>query len=162
MKMKNMKTRKAIITRTLAVAIIAGGIFTGCMSQAQKDEAARAKVENAREDLNEAKVEANRVALKTATAEEWRIFKNESELKIKENEVRVAELKVQLNKPGTLLDPLYVKRIDTLEEQNSGMRTRIVIYENNRSDWETFKREFNHDMDALGKALKDVFTDNKS
>jgi outer membrane murein-binding lipoprotein Lpp len=154
--------KKAFITRTLAMAIIAGGIFTGCMSQAQKEEAARAKVENARNDLNEAKVEAKVVAQKTATAEEWRIFKSESDIKIKDNDVRIAELKVQLNKPGTLLDPLYVKRIETLEEQNNGMRNRIIIYEKNQSNWETFKREFNQDMDALGKALKDVFTDNKS
>ena len=151
-----------MITKAMAIAIIAGGIFTGCMSQAQKDEAARTKVENARKDLNEAKVEAQVVAQKTATAEEWRLFKNESEIKIKDNEVRIAELKVQLNKPGTILDPLYVKRIDTLEEQNKGMRNRITVYEKNQSDWESFKREFNRDMDALGKSLKDVFTDNNS
>jgi hypothetical protein len=161
-KIKNTQMKKAIITKALAIAIIAGGIFTSCMSQAQKDEAARAKVENARNDLNDAKIEANIVAQKTATAEEWKIFKSESEIKIKSNEVRIAELKVQLNKPGTLLDPLYVKRIETLEEQNNGMRNRIIIYEKNQSNWETFKREFNQDMDALGKALKDVFTDNKS
>jgi outer membrane murein-binding lipoprotein Lpp len=160
--MENMKTKKAIIIRTLAIAIIAGGIFTGCMSQAQKEEAARVKVENAKSDLKDAKIEANSIALKTATAEEWKIFKSESEVKIKDNDVRIAELKVQLNKPGRLLDPLYVKRIETLEAQNKSMQTRIIIYEKNQSDWETFKREFNHDMDALGKALKDVFTDNKS
>jgi predicted RNase H-like nuclease (RuvC/YqgF family) len=151
-----MKTRKAIITRTLAVAIIAGGMFTGCMSQAQKEEAARAKVEDAREDLNDAKVEANRVALKTATAEEWRIFKNESDLKFKENEARIAELRVQLNRSGTTLDHVYAQRIETLEEKNRGMRNRMTVYENNKSDWETFKREFTRDMEALGNSFKDV------
>jgi predicted RNase H-like nuclease (RuvC/YqgF family) len=154
--LKNMKTRKAIITRTLAVAIIAGGMFTGCMSQAQKEEAARAKVEDAREDLNDAKVEANRVALKTATAEEWRIFKNESDLKFKENEPRIAELRVQLNRSGTTLDHVYAQRIETLEEKNRGMRNRMTVYENNKSDWETFKREFTRDMEALGNSFKDV------
>jgi predicted RNase H-like nuclease (RuvC/YqgF family) len=154
--LKNMKTRKAIITRTLAVAIIAGGMFTGCMSQAQKEEAARAKVEDAREDLNDAKVEANRVALKTATAEEWRIFKNESDLKFKENEARIAELRVQLNRSGTTLDHVYAQRIETLEEKNRGMRNRMTVYENNKSDWETFKREFTRDMEALGNSFKDV------
>lgn len=132
------------------------------MSQAQKEEAARVKVENAKSDLKDARIEANTLAQKVATAEEWRIFKSESEIKIKANDVRIAELKVQLNKPGKLLDPLYVKRIETLEAQNRGMQNRIIIYEKNQSDWETFKREFNHDMDELGKALKDVFTDNKS
>jgi len=32
----------------------------------------------------------------------------------------------------------------------------------NAEEWETFKREFNHDMDELGKALKDLTVDNKS
>lgn len=157
-----MKMKKAIITKAMAIAIIAGGIFTGCMSQAQKDEAARAKVEDAREDLNDAKIEAQRVAQKTATADEWRIFRNESEKKIYDNDVRIAELKVQLNKPGYTLDPLYVKRIEKLEEQNRGMRNRIIDYEKNQSDWNTFKREFNRDLDAFGKDLEDVFTDKNS
>jgi len=35
-------------------------------------------------------------------------------------------------------------------------------YEKNQSDWETFELELNHDMDALGQALKDVTVDNKN
>jgi hypothetical protein len=34
-------------------------------------------------------------------------------------------------------------------------------YEKKQSDWESFKREFNHDMDELGQALKDLTVDNK-
>jgi len=29
------------------------------------------------------------------------------------------------------------------------------------SDWQSFKREFNHDMDELGHSLKDFTVDNK-
>jgi hypothetical protein len=28
-------------------------------------------------------------------------------------------------------------------------------------DWESFKREFNHDVDELGQALKDLTVDNE-
>jgi DNA-directed RNA polymerase subunit N (RpoN/RPB10) len=37
-----------------------------------------------------------------------------------------------------------------------------VAYEKSQSDWEAFKREFNHDMEELGKALKDLTVDNKN
>ena len=94
-------------------------------------------------------------------AEEWKEFKNDSEIKIRNNEIRIAELKAKMNKPGTTLDPLYEKRIDTLEKKNRDLKARIADYEKSQSDWQTFKREFNHDMDELGQALKDFTVDNK-
>lgn len=41
------------------------------------------------------------------------------------------------------------------------MKRRSIYYEKSQSDWETFKREYNHDMDELGNALKDLTVDNK-
>jgi len=41
------------------------------------------------------------------------------------------------------------------------MRARLVAYEKSQSNWESFKREFNHDMDEIGQALKDLTVDNK-
>lgn len=61
-----------------------------------------------------------------------------------------------------MLDPLYEKRIETLEQQNKDFRKKIEDYEKSQTDWEIFKREFNHDMDELGKALKDLTVDNKN
>ena len=82
-------------------------------------------------------------------------------LKIKENEVRIAELKVKMKKPGKILDPLYEKKIEMLEQKNIDLKAKMEAYEKNQSDWESFKREFNHDMDELGSALKDLTVDNK-
>jgi len=140
---------------------MAGVIFTSCQSTAQKQDAAQAKVQEARQDLNAAKQDANAIGQELATAEEWRIFKSESEVKIKDNEIRIGELKVKMSKPGETFDELYAKKIANLEQQNRDMRARLIAYENSQSNWETFKREFNHDMDELGKALKDLTVDNK-
>ncbi|MBK7408934.1 MAG: hypothetical protein IPJ40_13250 [Saprospirales bacterium] len=63
---------------------------------------------------------------------------------------------------GTILDGLYAQRIETLEQKNRDLRTKMANYEQNQSDWESFKREFNHDMDELGQALKDFTVDNKN
>jgi hypothetical protein len=55
---------------------------------------------------------------------------------------------------------VYENRINTLEDQNKELRNRIYSYENNQSDWEVFKREFNRDMDALGNSIRDFGSTN--
>lgn len=147
---------------TLALTMLIGGtIFTACQSSAQKQENADAKLQDAKEELKDVKQDANVEAQKEATAEEWTTFRNESQEKIWANEKQIAELKVKMNKPGKLLDAAYAKRIDSLEEKNKDLKRRMDAYEKSHSDWESFKREFNYDMDELGKALKDLTVDNK-
>lgn len=146
--------KKSIITLVAIATLISGAIFTSCGSSTPKEAAAQAKVTDAKEELKDAR--------KAATAEEWKAFKDESELKIRDNEIRIAELKAKIKKSGKELDALYEKKIDALEQQNKDMKARIDTYEKDKkSDWESFKREFNHDMDELGKALKDLTVDNK-
>ncbi len=147
---------------SLALATIIGGVIvTSCQSSAQKQDAAEAKVQDAKDDLKEARKDANAEAQKAATAEEWKAFRTSSHEKIQANEKQIAELKVKMNKPGKLLDAAYAKKIDSLEEKNQDMKKRMISYEKEQSDWEKFKREFNHDMDELGNALKDLTVDNK-
>jgi chromosome segregation ATPase len=153
--------KKSIFTLAMATTLIAGIIFTGCQSPAQKESSAKEKVNEANRDLKEAQDDAKAEAQEVAGAEEWKEFKNDSEIKIRNNEIRIAELKVKMNKPGTTLDPLYEKKIDTLEKKNRDLKVRINGYEKSQSDWEKFKREFNHDMDELGQALKDFTVDIK-
>ena len=146
--------KKVLISLAITLVFVAGTTLTGCQSPEQKEAAARDKLQNAEEELRDAQIEANAEAQKVATAEEWASFKKDAELTIRNNEIRIAELKIKINKPGTTLDPLYEKRIETLEQQNRDLNTKISAYEKNQSDWESFKREFNHDMAALGEALR--------
>ncbi|MBK6283604.1 MAG: hypothetical protein IPF54_14015 [Draconibacterium sp.] len=48
-----------------------------------------------------------------------------------------------------------------LEQKNNILRAKIESYESNQTDWESFKREFNHDMEELGMAFKDLTSDNE-
>lgn len=153
--------KKKIFILVVASVFTAGTIFTSCQSSTQKQESAQLKVQDAREDLNTAKKEANLTDQRVATAEEWKLFRSESELKINANEVRITELKAKLNRPGEILDPLYSKRITTLEQQNKDLRVKLYAYEKSQSNWEVFKREFNSDMDAIGEAFKNLTVDNK-
>ncbi len=139
----------------------ASTFLTSCQSEAQKSETAQNKVQDAKEDLKEAQTDAAVAAQKAATAEEWKAFKTDSEAKIKANEVRIAELKDKMKASGKTMDAVYAKNIDLLEQRNKDLKNRMDAYEKGQSDWESFKREFNHDMDELGAALRDLTVNNK-
>ncbi len=111
--------------------------------------------------MNSARQDAYEADQIVATAEEWKTFKSESELKINANKIRIAELKIEMNKPGEILDPLYSQRITTLERQNKDIRAKLCAYEKNQSNWESFKHEFKSDMDAIGEAFKNLTVDNR-
>ncbi|MBK9105666.1 MAG: hypothetical protein IPL92_14135 [Saprospiraceae bacterium] len=154
--------RTLVINFLIAMVILAHAVFTGCQSSADKLEAANQNVEKEKQDLQEAQKDANAVAVKVANAEEWAAFKTESEVKIKDNQIRIDELKVKMSKPGKTFDAMYAKNIENLEQKNKDLKARIGAYEANQSDWDSFKREFNHDMDELGQALRDLTVNNKN
>ena len=137
-------------------------MFTGYLLSTQKHKAAQTKMLFAKEDLIAAQEYANEAVKNTATPEEWNTFRNESELKIRENEIRIAELNVKLKKPAEIPDARqYEKKIAILELQNKDMKARLDAYERIQSNWEIFKRDFNHDITAIGNELKDLTGDNK-
>lgn len=153
--------KKAISILTLATLMIAF-IITGCKQKTQNEQnaqenldSAEVAVENAQENLDEAK--------RAATAEEWQAFKDETNAKIDENNARIAELKSQMKKTGKDIDQAYQRNIDTIEQRNKRLKTKIDAYKNDaNSDWQAFKREFNHDMEELGKSLKGLTENDKN
>ena len=135
----------------------------GCQSSTKKEEVAQEKFQDAKENLEQVQYDANLSAQKKAAiAEEWNKFRNDTRATITENEIQIAELKVKIKKSGNRIDSIYYKKIDLLEQKNKDIEAKIKTYKNDaNSDWESFKREYNHDMNELGKALKDMTIDNK-
>ncbi|MDZ4149204.1 MAG: hypothetical protein U1C58_13015 [Flavobacteriaceae bacterium] len=153
--------KKSIFILALATIAVFGTFAVGCKSAAQKNEAARLNVIEANKDLKVAQIDAKEQ--KRVNAEEWKAFKLDSEAKIKSNETLIAELKVKMNEPGNKPDAHYQKRILNIEERNTELKIRMSDYENDPNrDWDTFKREFNRDMSAIGKAFSDLTTNNKN
>jgi len=144
----------------IAMAMLAMAFLSSCQSNADKLEAANKDVAEAKEELAEARADAREIKIMVANEEEWRAFKTDAEVKIANNEKRIEEIREKMKKPGKTFDEMYRKNIDALEERNKDLRKRIGYYENNQSDWDRFKREFNHDMDEIGQALKDLTVDN--
>ncbi|MBW6492327.1 MAG: hypothetical protein K0B15_14180 [Lentimicrobium sp.] len=154
--------KNKFFTLIVATSLVAGTIFTGCQSSISKEEAAQTKVDEAEQALIEAQEKADIEASKVASADEWLAFKTETEVKISEYEIRIKALKDQMKKSGKTFDDLYKQRIEQLEQKIADLNTRLKDYEKNQSSWESFKREFNHDMDELGEAFKNLTVDNKN
>jgi len=135
---------------------LALSLLSSCRSNDQKKEDARDKTQTALENLNAAQNNENKVAQKVATEEELKTFKLESELKIKNNEVSITKLKLKMNKPGSALDEVYARRIDSLQLKNQNLKTRMGDYEKTHTDWGKFKSDFNRDLNQLGKTLNSL------
>ncbi len=128
-------------------------IFVSCKPSA-KEEAAQENVEIAKDELADARKEANQ--------EEWQSFKDEMNVVIVKNEARIDELKQDVKKSGESANHEYDKKIDALKAKNAELKTKMNLYKNDaNSDWKSFKSEFNHDMDELGESLKNFTVNNK-
>ncbi len=146
---------KTIIALALVLMTIAATV-SGCQSSSRPEDEEIAKVLDAEQNWYLVQNGVSTMQQKATTSEEWEAFRNKSETNIRSNEMRIAELTVRLNKPGTTLDSLHVNRVKSLGKQNKDLQTRLASYNKSQSDWDTFRREFNHDMDELAKALKDL------
>jgi DNA polymerase II small subunit/DNA polymerase delta subunit B len=152
--------KKSIIL-IAAASVIAGNVFLSCKSNSEKESDAVEEVQDAKENLDDVTEDINDDVISKANDAEWQTYKSEAIKTITANEMRIAELKKAINKPGTKFDKTYVKSIASLEDKNASLKIKITNYENNQTDWDSFKREFNSDMNELGTAIKDVTTKHK-
>jgi hypothetical protein len=141
---------------------MAGIILTGYRLSAQKQKAANAKLLYTKGDLNAVRKDENAVVQKPVNAEEWITFKSESERKIRDHEIRIAELFAKLEKQGEISDAHYKKKIANLEQQNKYLSARLVNFEKGPSNWESFKHGFIRDMDTIENALNNLTVSNKN
>lgn len=146
----------------LAVTAFLGGItMVGCKSNTEEKADAVENVNDANQDLNNVEAEQAAEQVTKANDAEWQTYKEESYKTILANEMQIKELRAAMDKPGKNFDKSYAKSIDALEEKNTALKKRIVDYENNQTDWESFKREFNSDAQGVANAFKDLTVNNK-
>lgn len=96
------------------------------------------------------------ISSQSVQTDDYKVYKAEQEKKIAENDRKIAELKAK----KSLTD--YENKITEYEKKNNELRKKInAAYKDvGKEKWASFKKEFNHDMDELGRSLKDLFTDN--
>jgi len=147
--------KKTIFILALTIPLAAGIIFTGYQSSAGRLIAAKNKILPSDRDLSSKQKVANLSAVNPINPEEWIKFKNDSEVKIRNHEIRIAELNGVIINHGEKYEALYKRKVAYLDQQNKFMKARLESYEKGPSNWESFKQGFNYDLDAIAKALKD-------
>ena len=143
---------KRTILKIAAITFTIGAILTGCSTPAEKVEKAEANVVDANKDLNKAQEEY------LADIENCR---KETANKISTNEQSMTEFKARIEHEKKKVKGEYKKEIAELEQKNSDMKKKMDDYKaDGKENWEKFKAEFNHDMDELVKAFKDLTVKN--
>ena len=91
--------------------------------------------------------------------DDYKKYRTEQEQKIHENEKVIAELKTKKSQVKKEKLTNYENKINELEKKNNELRKKIIVNYKDQgvSKWESFKKEFNHDMDELGQSLKNLF-----
>lgn len=141
--------KKSIIVAALFVFTI---IVGACSSPTEKVEEAKTDVVEANKELDEANAEymADMAKYKIETAE-----------KIAANEVIIKDFNARIASQKKDAQVEYKQKVAELEMKNSDMKKKMDDYKlDGKENWEKFKTEFNHDLDELGKAFKDLTVKN--
>lgn len=138
---------------TLVISIIlAGTVLTSCSSPADKVEDAQDNVEAAEKELAESEAYAKDVA----------DYRSLTEMQIAENEKNILAFNARIDSQKAEAKSEYKAKIAELDAKNSDMKKKLADFNSdNKSVWETFKKEFNADMEALAKAFVDFSTNDK-
>lgn len=152
--------KKTIFILAMATFVV-GSVSMGCKPNTEKEQAAQESVDSVNVAVTEKENNLDE-AKRAATAEEWQAFKDDTNAKIEANNARIADLKLKIKEKGKYIDKAYQQSIDTMEQKNEELKVKLAVYKNDlNSDWKSFKREINHDMDQLGTSLKDFTVNNK-
>lgn len=147
--------KKTIFNITL-VLLMVGAMLTSCQSSTNKVKDAKENMKDAEDDMVEAKQE-----LDQAINDSIKQFKRESELKISAFEKSIIDFKAKIASGQEETKAVYEKKLDSLEQRKNELKKKLEDFKEERQDnWSEFKSEFNHDMDEIGKAFKDLTVNN--
>jgi cell shape-determining protein MreC len=149
--MKKMKNSN--FTFAVLMLLVVFAIFSGCESSSKKVDNAQNDVTKANEALDEANAEY---------LADIEVYRKEKTDLIAFNDSSIVALKSKIAKEKKEVKADYEKKIAELEQKNRDLKTKMGEYKDEGKErWESFKREFNHDMEELGIALKDLTVNNK-
>jgi septal ring factor EnvC (AmiA/AmiB activator) len=163
---------KKIVAFTVLAGFVTASLLSGCGNASKEHlKDANENLKEASEDLNEAAKDANEEAKRKATAD-WQKFKNESESTMAAIDKQVLDLKdkiakandkekARLNSELNKLEQNLNEQKEKLNQKNAEFEADLKTFnETVVTKYESFEREFKHDNDNLGTALKDLVKDN--
>lgn len=144
---------KKLITTIPLVVLVFMIALTSCNnnSSAKLDQAEAAAAE----------AEKNLVIAEKEYLAEMETYRTESGSQISSNQRTIEDLKIKIAESKEDVKTEYKETIEQLEQKNAKMKEKLATYKaDGKEKWGDFKTEFNHDMDELGKALKDLTVNN--
>ena len=148
-----MNLKNTILTLAIS-ALVAGSSLTVQAQQNKKAAKARKDLKEAKLDLREAKIDS---------AADYQRFNSEAHVLIMENDKKITELKAQKANDNKEIREKYDKQVMDLEKRNNDLKNKIKGSPTTKTDkWASFKREFTHDMNELGRAFKDIGVNNSN
>jgi hypothetical protein len=146
---------KKLILSLAVVAFMAGTLSTS-FGQVPDKESVKAR-ENLKEEKKDVVVAKQdlKVAQKDSVSEYQKLTK-ESEVKFKNNEKCVADLRTAIAKNNSKEMATDQKKVSILEEKNNNLKKELADYKVlGQVQFNTFKTRLNRDLDQLAKDLKD-------
>lgn len=134
------------------ISITTLALLVSCKSPAEKVEKAEEEVTEANQNLEK----ANEEYLNDVEA-----YRLQTADKIADNEKNIIEFNARIEAKKKDANDDYKKKVAELDKKNNDMKKKMADYKaSGKENWENFKTEFNHDMDALGQAFKDLSVNN--
>jgi len=164
-----MKTN--ILYLTISV-FMAGVLLLSCGEKSKQD------ATEVKDDLKELNKDLKQGAIHTAEeikitlTEEWDKFKTASESIIQNTEKEIKDLRERITEGNKKDRKKLSKQLDELEQRHLILKDKLAVRskkfkensvefnEKAKDNQQQFEREFNRDMETLGKALKELLKDN--
>lgn len=137
--------KRSIMMVTMPVVIAGILCFAGCSSSSEKANNANKEVTEEAEDFEK----------------DLKAYKEKMSKQIEANEKSIEAFNTRIADQKSVTKAMYEKKIAELERKNAEMKEKMAGFEaDTKSDWESFKEEFSHDMEELGTAFKDFTVKN--
>ncbi|MGZ3862261.1 MAG: sll1863 family stress response protein [Bacteroidia bacterium] len=156
--MNETKQKRTLVTVGIAYVMAACALLA-CNSPEEK-------VEKAKEDVREEKADVTKAEQNLNKAEEdynleIEDYRRQTAEEYEANQKSINEFNERISKQKKEARDEYKAKIAELNRKNADMKKRMDDYKaNGKEDWQSFKREFRHDMDELRQSLKDLGKDN--
>jgi ABC-type transporter MlaC component len=132
---------KKSITMSLVSMMMASSVLFSCSTPSEKMEQAEENVVDSKKELKEEKAA-------------YKEYRKNAEMRISENEKNIAEFNQRIKNQKADAKKDYEQKIADLNQKNSDMKMRLADFKSdNQSNWETFKTDFNREMDELGNSI---------
>jgi hypothetical protein len=77
------------------------------------------------------------------------------------SEKRIDAFKENMEEAGLKVKAKYNNEMTVLEKKNRKLKKKLEEYKDEgQHKWKEFKMNFKHDMDGIGKTMKNLFKDN--